>query len=146
MGKTAWSVVCIVAAAVMAGITGVSAALGGCPTMLELASGNMVPMKCHWTFVACTFIGIIGVATGLAGLLCKEKTGRRAIALSYIVCAAIIACMPTSFAIGLCADATMHCHGTAHIVWALAAVAVVVGVVQLVKADPDKVKLPKQQL
>ena len=146
MGKSAWSIVCVVAAVVMAAIAGVSAWLGGCPGMLELASGNSVPMKCHWAFVADTFVAAIGIVVAFVGMMCKDKMGRRAIAVSYIACAIVAACMPTSVAIGICAMPEMHCHTTALAVWVLAAIAAVVGIVQLVKSDPAAASMPKRQL
>ena len=146
MSKTAWNIVCIVGAVVMAAIAIVSAVMGGCPTMLELANGNSVPMKCHWTFVADTFIPIIGVVVALAAMTCKDQSGRRAAAIGYIATAAIAACMPASFAIGLCAMPDMHCHSTAAIVWALSAVAAIIGIVMLAKSNPDAANLPKRSI
>ena len=146
VSKTAWAIVCAIGAVVMAAIATVSAVMGGCTTMLELASGSSMPMKCHWTFVADTFIGIIGIVIALAAIICKEQSGRRAAAIGYIVTAAVAACMPASFGIGLCANAEMHCHSTATIVWALCAVAVVVGIVQIVKANPASAELPKRTI
>lgn len=136
MGRTSWVIVCIIGAAVMAAVSCVAAFFGGCPATLELASGNNVPMKCHWTFVADSFIGIIGVAVALMAATCKDQSGRRAAAVGFIATAIVAACMPAPFGIGLCADSAMHCHGTALIVWALCAVAAVIGVVQVVKSRP----------
>ncbi len=146
MTKSAWTVVCIIAAVVFAGISVVSAALNGCSAMVELASGNSMPMKCHWTFVACAFIGIIGIAIALLGIACKDKSGRRVIGALSVVCAAVVACIPAPFGIGLCAAAGMHCYYTAYAVWALCALAAIIGIVQLVKADPSMANLPKQSL
>lgn len=146
MGRAAWVIICVIGAAVMAAIAIVSAAMGGCETMVELANGNSAPMKCHWTFVADAFIPLAGIVISLLGITCKEQSGRRAAAIGYIAVAAIAACMPASFGIGLCAMSDMHCHGTAHIVWALCAAAVVVGIVQVVKSNPDAADMPKRTL
>lgn len=146
MNRTAWSIVCVIGAVIMAAIAAVSAVMGGCDTMLELANGNSVPMKCHWTFVADTFIPIIGVVVALMAITCKEQSGRRAAAVGYIVVAIIAACMPASFGIGLCGMADMHCHATAHIVWALCAVAAVIGIVQIVKSNPAAADMPKRTI
>ena len=136
MGKSAWTVVCIAGAVVFAAISLVSAVMGGCDTMVELANGNSAPMKCHWTFVADTFIGIIGVVVALMGATCKDQSGRRATGVGAIAVALVAACMPASFGIGLCAMPDMHCHTTALVVWVLCAVAAVVVVVQVVKSRP----------
>ncbi|MBQ9042174.1 MAG: DUF4418 family protein [Eggerthellaceae bacterium] len=146
MNKTAWSIVCVIGAVVMAAIAIVSAVMGGCDTMVELANGNSAPMKCHWTFVADTFIPIIGVAIALMAITCKDQSGRRAAAVGYIVTAIVAACMPASFGIGLCAMPEMHCHSTATIVWVLCAIAVVIGIVQVVKSNPAAADLPKRTI
>jgi len=146
MGKSAWMVLCVVGAAVMAAMAVVSTVMGGCEGMLDLASGGSVPMKCHWTFMADTFVGILGAVIGLLGLTCKEQTGRRAIAFVLIVCAVVAIVLTTPSGIGLCGMEDMHCHGTAHIVWALGGIAIVVGIVQALKAKPTDANLPKMKL
>ncbi len=146
MSKTAWSIVSVIGAVVMAAIAIVSAVMGGCDAMVELANGNSAPMKCHWTFVADTFIPIIGVVIALMAITCKDQSGRRAAAVGYIAVAIIAACMPASFGIGLCAMPEMHCHATATVVWALCAVAVIIGIVQVVKSNPAAADLPKRTI
>ncbi len=130
----------------MAAISIVSAVMGGCPGMLELANGNSVPMKCHWTFIADTFIPIIGVVVALMAITCKDHSGRRAMAVVYIAVAAIAACIPAPFSIGTCAKAEMMCNSTAPVVWVLCAVAVVIGIVQIVKSNPEAIELPKRSI
>lgn len=146
MNKTAWSIVCIIGAVVFAAISLVSAVMGGCQTMVELASGSSAPMKCHWTFVADTFIGIIGIVIALMGITCKDQSGRRATGVGAIAVAIIAACMPASFGIGLCAMPDMHCHTTALFVWVLCAVAAIIGIVQVVKSNPAAADLPKRTI
>ena len=146
MSKTAWTIACAVAAVVMAAMSVVSAFMGGCPGVLELASGSSVPMKCHWTFIADAFIGIMGIVSALVAISCKEQSGRRAASIGYIATALVAACMPAPFAIGLCANPDMHCHSTAIIVWALCAVAAIVGIVLVAKANPAAADLPKRSL
>ena len=146
MNKTAWMIVCLIGAIAMAGVAIASAVLGGCPGQLELANGNTVPMKCHWTFVADTFIGILGAVVALLGIVCKEASGRRAIAIALIAVGAVAAIMPTSTGIGICAMADMHCNGTAPIVWACSAIAIVIGVIQAIKAAPAETAKPKMSL
>ena len=146
MTKKAWLAISIIAAIVMAAISAASAFMGGCDALLELANGNSMPMKCHWTFVACTFIGLIGVVIALAGITCKGKFGRRVTGIDYIACALVIACMPAPFGIGLCANAEMPCHTTALVVWALCVIAVVIGVIDIVKCKPKSEELPKRSL
>lgn len=146
MSSTAWNAVCVIGAIVMAAIAIVSAAMGGCTTALELASGSSVPMKCHWTFVADTFVPIAGVIIAIMAITCKDQSGRRASAIGYIATAAIAACMPAPFAIGLCAKTEMQCHATATIIWVLCAIAVIIGIVQIVKSNPAAADMPKRAL
>ena len=146
MNKTAWSILCVIGAIVFAAISLASAVLGGCDTMVELANGNSAPMKCHWTFVADSFIGIIGIVFALMGIMCKDQTGRRVIGVGVVVVAIIAACMPASFGIGLCAMPDMQCHTTALAVWALCAVAVIIGIVQCLKSNPATANLPKRSI
>lgn len=146
MSKTAWSILCVIGAIAFAAISLASAVMGGCDTMIELANGNSAPMKCHWTFVADTFIGIIGIVIALMGITCKDQSGRRATGVGAIAVALVAACMPASFGIGLCAMPDMHCHGTALVAWVLCAVAAVIGVVQIVKSNPAAANLPKRSI
>ena len=146
MGKSAWMVLCAVGAVVMAAVAVVSAVMGGCEGMLDLTNGGSVPMKCHWTFVADTFVGILGAIVGLLGLTCKETSGRRASAIALMACAVVAIVLTTSVGIGLCGMEDMRCHVTAHIVWALAGIGIVVGIIQALKAKPADANLPKMKL
>ena len=146
MSKKVWDITCVLAAVVMAAIALVSAFMGGCPTQVELANGNTAPMRCFWTFTADTYVAVLGIVIALVSMTCKDKSGRRAAGVFLVACAAVVAVLPASFAVGLCAMPEMHCHTTAHIVWALAAVAAIVGLVQIVKADPQQAALPKRTL
>lgn len=146
MSKTAWTIVCIIGAVAFAAIALVSAVIGGCNSMVELANGGSTPMKCHWTFVADAFIGVAGAVIALMGITCNEQTGRRMVGVSVIMLALITACMPTSFGIGLCAMAGMQCQATALAVWALCAVAAIVGIVQVIKSNPAAADLPKRTI
>lgn len=146
MSKTSWTVICIVGAVAMAAIAVVSGVLGGCSTAVELANGSSMPMKCHWTFVADAFVGVAGAVIALTAITCKEQTGRRAMGVALVMCALVAACLPTSLGVGLCANAEMHCHMTAAIVWVLCAVSAVVGIMQIVKSEPRDSELPKRSL
>ena len=146
MRKTAWTIVCIIGAIAFAAIALASAVIGGCNSMVELANGGSAPMKCHWTFVADTFIGVAGAVIALMGITCKEQTGRRMVGVSVIMIALIAACMPMTFGIGLCAKAGMQCQATALAVWVLCAVAAIVGIVQIAKSNPAAADLPKRSI
>ncbi|MDO4289656.1 MAG: DUF4418 family protein [Eggerthellaceae bacterium] len=140
-----WKALGAVSVLCMIAVVAVSAVMGGCDKMIECTSG-MMPMKCHWTFVAATFVGVAGVVSAIAALAAKTAEGRRVAALMTIVVGAIIAVLPMDFAIGLCGNAEMECHHTALVVWIAVAVAVVVALVQVAKANPADAEKPKLKL
>lgn len=136
MSRTAWTALCAIGAVAMIAMTAVSAVLGGCESTVELANGNNAFMKCHWTFLADAFVGAIGVVVAIMAMTCKDQSGRRASGVALIAVALVGACVPASPGIGLCSEPSMHCHMTALIVWCICAVAVIVGVIQIVKSKP----------
>lgn len=146
MSKRARMVVAAVGLVAMLGILAASAFMGGCSKPVETAAGGIVPMKCHWTFVATTFVGIIGVVTTLLALAGTTKEGRRFAGIVSIAVAVVAVLLTTPAGIGLCGSADMHCHQTALILWIAAGLALVAGVVQVVKADPKSAELPKMKL
>ena len=137
-----WKALGVVPVLCMVVVVAVSAAMGGCDKMIECTSG-MMPMKCHWTFVAATFVGVAGVVSAVAALAAKTTEGRRVAALMTIVVGAVVAVLPMDFVIGLCGNAEMECHRTALVVWVAVAVAIVVALVQMAKANPADAEKPK---
>ena len=146
MGKRTWMILAVVGLVAMLAIVAASAFMGGCSKPVETAAGGTVPMKCHWTFVATTFVGILGVVTSLLALAGSTKEGRRFAAIASIATAVVAVLLTTPVGIGLCGSADMHCHQTALYLWVAAGAAVVVGIVQLAKADPKAADLPKMKL
>ena len=146
MSATAWKIVSVVEVAALLALVVWAAVSGGCATQLELANGNSMPMKCFWTFKAVPFAGAIGVVSALLSLFAKTLEGRRFTAAVSAVAAIAAMLLPTSFAIGLCANAEMHCHATALGVWVLGAIALVLAIVQMAKADPEAANRPKMTL
>ena len=146
MNATAWKIVSAIEVIVLLALTIWAAVSGGCSTQLELANGNSMPMKCFWTFKAAPFAGAIGVVTALLALFAKTCEGRRFTSIASAFAAIVAMVLPTSFAIGLCANAEMHCHTTALGVWVLGAIAIVLAIVQIAKADPEAAERPKMTL
>lgn len=147
MNKRVWMIAGVVELVCMLAIIGISVLLGGCTGLIETATGGTVPMKCHWTFVATTFIGAIGVVTALLALVSRDKEGRRtaAIASAAVALASILIASPIG--IGLCGgNEAMACHQSASVLWVVAGIALVIAVVQAVKADPEAVVVPKKKL
>lgn len=146
MNAQAWKIIGAIEVVALAALAIWAAFSGGCPSPLELANGNTVPMKCVWTFKAVPLVGAVGAVSALLALVAKTKEGRRFSAVAAILAAVAAMLLPTSFGIGICSNPEMHCHATALGVWVLGAIAVVLGVVMATKADPNAVNKPKRGL
>lgn len=146
MSEKLWKSIAAVVLILTVGIFCVSSFIGGCTSQLELASGSIAPMKCHWTMVAVSFIAIIGCASALCTLLAKGMEARRMTASLTIVTCVIMATLQTDVAIGLCANTDMACHGTALVNWILMSASVILAVLQIMNADPKAKTKPKMQL
>lgn len=146
MTKRSWMIVSALVVVGMAILVGVSVFMGGCSNVIETATGATVPMKCHWTFVATAFTGTIGVITALLALISSTKEGRRNAAVATLAAGAATVLLTTPAGIGLCANTDMHCHQAAIMLWATSAVVLVLALVQIAKADPQKATVPKMKL
>lgn len=146
MNKTAWTIVGAIAVIASAAVVIASLAMGGCDHMLETTSGGTCWMKCHWTFIAASFTGIAGIASSVLAVLGKTAEGRRNAAITTVVVAAIVIFFTLDAGIGLCGNAAMHCHQTALVVRIAAAVAIVCGIAQVARANPEKANVPKMKL
>lgn len=146
MSKKAWMVLSALELVGMLVVIGASTLMGGCTKTIATAMGGEVPMKCHWTFIATTFVGVLGVVTTLLALVNSTKEGRRTAALATAVTAIVILLLPSPLGIGLCGDTSMHCHQTALYVWIAAGVSLVIAIIQIAKADPAIAELPKKDL
>lgn len=146
MSKTVWNAVAIAACAVAAVAALVAQVSGGCTACLETVSGACVPMKCHWTFIAVAMVEGLAAFALLGLALVKCKVGRRWLATLAIAAQVLVAAALYSPLMGLCGDASMHCHVTATYVAVLAAVVVVLAAVLFALADPKRATLPKRGL
>lgn len=146
MGKRTWIALSAVALAGMLAVVGASTFMGGCSMAIETAAGATVPMKCHWTFIATSFVGIIGIVTSVLALIGSSKEGRRTAAITTAVSALVVIALTSPLGIGLCGNADMHCHQTALVVWIACGISLIAAIVQIVKADPNAATLPKRGL
>ena len=146
MKKQAWMILSALALVGMIAVVGASTLMGGCTSTIETAAGGTVPMKCHWTFIATKFIGIIGIVSCILALANSTKEGRRTAAVVTAVTALVIILVTSPVGIGLCANADMHCHQTALVVWIASGVSLVAAAVQAIKADPAAAERPKMKL
>ena len=146
MSKTAWTFVGIVEVVAAIAIVAIAAAMGGCDHTLETTSGGTCFMKCHWTFIAVSIFGIAGIASSVLALVGKTAEGRRFAAIGVIVVAVLAIFATLDAGIGLCGNTAMHCHQTALGVRIASVAAAICAIVQLVKADPNAVNIPKMKL
>lgn len=145
MKQGTWRALSIVLALLMAVAAVVAAAIGGCDMMIECTSGYM-PMKCHWTFIAVTWIGAGGAVMALVGAFQKGAEGRRMAALAAAIAALVAIVVISPAGIGTCAHADSQCNMTAAIEYALCAVSIILGIVMVARADAEKAARPKQRL
>lgn len=146
MNKNVWTIVSIVAAALMAAVAIVSIAKGGCMGMIETAEGAQVPMKCHWAFAATRMTGIAGCIIAILACVAKTAEGRRMASIASLVTAVATMAIVSPMGIGTCTHAESMCHGTATIVYALCAIVIIIALVQTAKANPEGSAKPKMQL
>lgn len=146
MGKNVWKAAAAAIAVCMLVMVAASLFIEGCTKMLETTAGNMVPMKCHWVFIGTAIVGVVGLVGAACSFVCSTKEGRRVSSILVAVCAVAAIVLTTSFGIGICASAEMACHRKALFVWVPAGIALVIALVQVVKADPKAADAPKMKL
>lgn len=140
--KLASGLVCVLMIVVIC----VSSFIGGCNEMVELASGAAAYMKCHWTYVAASYIAALGMLASIGALFAGQREAQRFLyAMNIAVCIAIACIQTADIGIGVCAGAGMQCHATALVVWIAIVAAGLVSVVQLF-ASFRKASLPKKAL
>ena len=81
-----------------------------CGKMLELTSGNTVPMKCHWAGQAAIAISVIILVAAVAALLAKKDF--KALMIVTAVAAVMLFLVFSNSLIGVCASAEMRCQTT----------------------------------
>lgn len=146
MSKTVWIIIGVIEAVAAIAIVAISEIMGGCDHVLETTSGGTCFMKCHWTFIATAILGVAGIISSILALIGKSTEGRRFAAIMVLVIAALVIFATTNAGIGLCGNATMHCHQTALGVRIASVVAAICSIIQLVKANPEATIIPKMKL
>ena len=146
MNKTTWGVVGAIEVIAAIAVVAIATIMGGCDHTLETTSGGTCFMKCHWTFIAVSIFGIAGIASSVLALFGKTAEGRRFAAIGVIVVAVLAIFATLDAGIGLCGNTAMRCHQTALGVRIASVAAAICAIVQLVKADPNAVNIPKMKL
>ena len=92
-----------------------------CGKMLELVSGNTVPMKCHWAGQAAIAVSVIIIVIAVMALMAKKEY--KGLMVANAVAGVILFLIFTNTLIGVCASSEMRCQITK--VWGIASAAVV---------------------
>ena len=93
-----------------------------CGKMLELVSGNTVPMKCHWAGQAAIAVSVIIIVIAVMALMAKKEY--KGLMVANAVAGVILFLIFTNTLIGVCASADMRCNVTK--IWGMGAAAVTV--------------------
>ena len=83
-----------------------------CAGTLELANGNMVPMRCAYTAKVAVLLALVLAAVAVAALVTKRPM---TVALVLLSVAIVLMTFDTPRSIGVCKSADMACQATA--VW-----------------------------
>lgn len=89
-----------------------------CQRFLELKTGNMVHMRCHYTGQAEVFLGMIILITSVLLLLARETGTRKSLGKLLVVLGVAAIILPTKLGIGVCLN-PMECHTTAGVLYLL---------------------------
>lgn len=143
MEKKFWIALGSLAAVAMLAVIALCVFKGGCTEMLNCGE-KQVPMKCHWAFIAARTVAVGGIVMAVIAIFAKGKEGRIVASVGVLVAALTILFVVSSFGIGVCKSPEMICNQTAPMVNAASAIAAVISLAMIFKADPD-VK-PKMQL
>ena len=81
-----------------------------CSGTLELANGNMVPMRCTYTAKVELLLALILAAVAVAALVTKRPM---TVALVLLSLAIVLLTFDTPLSIGVCKSADMACQSTA---------------------------------
>ncbi len=81
-----------------------------CSGTLELANGNMVPMRCAYTAKIAVLLALVLAAVAVAALVTKRPM---TVALVLLSLAIVLLTFDTPLSIGVCKSADMACQTTA---------------------------------
>lgn len=98
-----------------------------CSGSLELANGNMAPMRCAYTAKIALLLALILAGVAVAALVTKRPM---TVALVLLSLALVLLTFDTPLSIGVCKSADMACQSTAlwlRIAGSVSAVAALVG-------------------
>ena len=96
-----------------------------CQKLIEMKSGNMTHMRCHYTGQAEIYLGILIVIASLM-LLFSRGVVRRYLGFILVALGGMVILMPTHWGIGVCMS-PMECHTTATYLYVFGGVLILEG-------------------
>ncbi|AGA67720.1 hypothetical protein Desdi_0160 [Desulfitobacterium dichloroeliminans LMG P-21439] len=101
-----------------------------CQRLLELTSGKMVHMRCHYTGQAEIFLGILITLVSLIYFFNKSLPAQKSLGGVLVLLGIAVIILPTNLGIGVCMN-PMECHTTAKLLYVLGGLSVVDGLVAI---------------
>ncbi|MHB8075807.1 DUF4418 family protein [Desulfosporosinus fructosivorans] len=96
-----------------------------CQKLIEMKSGNMTHMRCHYTGQAEIYLGILIVIASQM-LLFSRGVVRRYLGFLLVALGVMVILMPTHWGIGVCMS-PMECHTTARYMYVFGGVLILEG-------------------
>lgn len=103
---------------------------------LELKSGMLVPMKCHWTAQAELVLGALAIVTGGFLFFAREDEARRKLSWLLAFLGLAVLLIPQDFLIGICPKMDMPCHVTAKALYVWATLLMATGITGFLVVRP----------
>lgn len=97
-----------------------------CQRLLELTSGKMVHMRCHYTGQGEVFLGITIVLVSLIYLFSRTLSAQKSLGGVLMILGLIVIILPTNLGIGVCMS-PMECHTTATVLYVLGGLIIING-------------------
>ncbi|EHQ91331.1 DUF4418 family protein [Desulfosporosinus youngiae] len=97
-----------------------------CQGLLELNTGKMVHMRCHYTGQGEIFFGIIIVLVSLIFLFNQSLPAQKSLGGVLMILGLGVIILPTNQGIGVCMS-PMECHATAKVLCVLGGLTIIVG-------------------
>jgi len=111
-----------------------------CGSQLGTAFGMSSRMRCHWTFQVESLLAVAVVLVGGTLWVVPHPEGRRVVGGVLVLFGLLVVAVTQSWVVGLCGNAAMACHETAHWLWLWSSLLVVVGGFVAVTARAGAVK------
>ncbi len=80
-----------------------------CSKFLELKTGKLIYMRCHYSAVAAVILSILMIASAVSTFIMKKNNIIIPVLLGFFL---ILVIKDTPLSIGICKKATMECQGT----------------------------------